>query len=225
HAQFLRVPFADMGLHKIPEGLEDEDVLAVSDILSTATYAAELAEVSPGDHVAIFGVGPVGLCTTAMCKTFGAGKIFAVDIAENRLSVAKELGADILINPKVKPPVPAIKKETDGRGVDAAVEAVGSKETLQYALEAVRGCGRVAIIGIFSEPQTVPVDLIQLKSLTVRSGYVDTNRIPKLIRLVQQRKINTRKLFTHTFPLSDALKAYELFDKGLDGVIKVAIKP
>ena len=225
HAEYVRIPYADMGLHKIPEGLSDEDVMGVMDILSTGMFAVENAETKPGDIVAVIGAGGVGQCVIMLAKLFGASLVIAVDTVDHRLELAKKMGADVVINPKTEDPVGKIMAISDGRGADCAIEVVGVKETLEYALKSVRPCGHVSIIGIFAEPQTVPIDIIQLKSLTIRSGYVDTNRIPKILRLVQHGKINTRAIFTHTFPLVEAPKAYEIFDKGLDNVVKVILKP
>lgn len=225
-AEYVRVPYADMGMHLIPDELEDEDVLFVGDILSTAYFGVENARIKPGDVVAIVGAGPVGLCAIASAKLFGPSRIIAVGRRNfGRLEAARELGADDVVLSANEDPVQKIKELTDGRGADVVIECVGGTSSYETAMSLVRPGGRVSLVGVFSKPVELPLEKLWDKNITLSWGLVNANRIPELIQLIKGKKINLRSLITHTFPLEDALKAYEVFDKKIDNALKVVLKP
>ena len=208
-AEYVRVPHANLGCHKIPEGLTEDDVLLVGDILSTGYFGAEKAEIEPGDTVAVMGSGPVGMCAMMAARLWGPARIIAVDMNQQRLDFAVKQGyADMALNSAEVDVVEAIKDLTDGRGADRTIEAVGVKGTFDLALEAVRPCGNVSIIGVFEQPQEIPM-----------------NRVPQLIKLIEKGKINTNFLITHRAPLNDILKGYDIFGNKKDNCLKWVVTP
>jgi alcohol dehydrogenase len=210
----------------IPEGLTEEDVLFVGDILSTGYFGAENACIEPGDTVAVMGTGPVGLCAMATAKLWGPSRIIAVDMIQDRLDKAVENGvADMGLNPaKVNVPE-AIRELTGGRGADRTIEAVGVKGTYELALEAVRPGGNVSILGVFEKPQTLELNKLWIKNIQINMGLVNANRIPELIKLIQAGKINTNFLCTHRAPLNDIVKGYDIFGNKKDNCLKWIITP
>lgn len=224
-ADYVRVPYADQGMHLIPDELEDEDVLFVGDILSTAYLGAENARIKPGDVVVVVGAGPVGQCAVVCAKLFGAGYIISVGRKErNRVEMAKQFGADEVILSSEEDPVAKIKKITGGLGADVSIECVGSTATYEIARDAVCPGGNISLLGVFSESVTLPLEKLWIKNQNIAWGLVNANRIPQLIKLIQSGKINLRPLITHTFPLSEVLKGYEVFGKKIDNAMKVALK-
>jgi len=222
---YVRVPYADSGLHLIPPELEDEDVLFVGDILSTGYFGAENGGIQPGDTVAVFGSGPVGMCAMACARLWGPARVVAVDIDDYRLGFAQKHGwADLGLNPNKVDVVHALKELTQGRGADVTIEANGFEPTFQGAIRGVRPAGTVSLIGVFETPQTVEMNKLWIKNITIKMGLVNANRIPELIELIKEGKINMRPLITHTLPLSKVAEAYDIFEERRDNAIKVALK-
>jgi alcohol dehydrogenase len=225
-AEYVRVPHANLGMFKIPEGLTEEDVLFVGDILSTGYFGAEQACIEPGDTVAVMGSGPVGMCAMATARLWGPSKIVAVDMVQERLDAAVKNGvADIGLNPAKVNVAEALREMTDGRGADRTIEAVGAKGTYELALDAVRAGGNVSIIGVFEKPQELPMNTLWVKNIRISMGLVNANHIPELIRLVQNKKIDMKFLCTHHAPLNDLLKGYDVFGNKKDNVLKWVITP
>ncbi len=224
-ADYVRVPYADSGMHLIPEELEDEDVLFVGDILSTGYFGAENGKIQPGDTVAVFGSGPVGMCAMATARLFGPATIVAVDIDDSRLEFAKKNGwADVGLNPNKVDVPQALHDMTEGRGADVTIEANGFEPTFKGAINSVRPGGTVSIIGVFEKPQIVEMNKLWIKNITIAMGLVNANRIPELINLIKAGKIDMRPLITHTLPLSQVAEAYDIFEERRDGAIKVVLK-
>jgi alcohol dehydrogenase len=220
-AEYVRVPHANMGLYQIPADLTDDDVLFVGDILSTGFFGAQQAEIKPGDTVAVFGAGPVGMCAMATARLWGPACIIAVDTNEFRLETALKEGiADVAINPLKQNVAEEIKKLTGGRGADACIEAVGVKPTYEMCLENVREAGVVSIIGVFEKPQELAMNELWIKNIKVKMGLVTTNEIPALIRLIQAGKINMKFLQTHRAPLADIMTGYDIFGNKKDNCLK-----
>jgi alcohol dehydrogenase len=221
-AEFVRVPHANIGLFPIPEGLDEEDVLFVGDILSTGYFGSENADIEPGDTVAVMGCGPVGMCAMVTARLWGPAEIIAVDINQARLDFAVAKGiADVGINPLNVPNVAeAIKERTEGRGADRTIEANGAKPTYELALNCVRDGGNVSMIGVFEKPQELCMNTFWIKNLTFRFGLVNANRIPELIKLIQKGKISTKFLCTHHAPLDDIIKGYDIFGGKKDNCLK-----
>lgn len=233
-SEFVRVPHARFTLEKIPEGLSDEDVLFVGDILSTGFMAAEKGQVRPGDSVAVFGVGPVGLCAIASAKLFAPAHIIAVDPIEHRLEVAKALGATETINPAETDPVARIHEMTGAgpqlslmplAGVDVAIEAVGVAPTFDACLQAVRPGGHVSFVGVFTEEQTLPMPILCVKNITIHMGLVNMVNMGRLLGLIERGALDLTPLVTHTMALGDAAEAYEIFEGKRDKVLKIVLKP
>lgn len=224
-ADYVRVPYADSGMHLIPEELEDEDVLFVGDILSTGYFGAENGKIQPGDTVAVFGSGPVGMCAMATARLFGPATIVAVDIDDSRLEFAKKNGwADVGLNPNKVDVPQALRDMTEGRGADVTIEANGFEPTFKGAINSVRPGGTVSLIGVFEKPQIVEMNKLWIKNITIAMGLVNANRIPELINLIKAGKIDMRPLITHTLPLSQVAEAYDIFEERRDGAIKVVLK-
>src|SRR5665647_2262385 len=202
-AEYVRVPHANLGMFKIPEGLTEEDVLFVGDILSTGYFGAEQACIEPGDTVAVMGSGPVGMCAMATARLWGPSKIVAVDMVQERLDAAVKNGvADIGLNPAKVNVAEALREMTDGRGADRTIEAVGAKGTYELAM-----------------------NTLWVKNIRISMGLVNANHIPELIRLVQNKKIDMKFLCTHHAPLNDLLKGYDVFGNKKDNVLKWVITP
>jgi len=228
-AEFLLVPNAQANLAKIPEELSDEQVVLLADIASTGISAAESADVQVGDTVAVFAQGPIGLCATAGAKLKGAGFIVAVESDPVRAAVAKKMGADLVLDHTKADVVAEISRMTNGRGVDVAIEALGTQATFESALRVLRAGGTLSSLGVYSGKLSVP-----LEPFTAGLGdhkIVTTlcpggkERMRRLMELVRHGRLDLRPLLTHTFSLDRITEAYELFGQRKDGVIKVAIRP
>lgn len=224
-ADYVRVPYADSGMYIIPDGLEDEDVLFVGDILSTGYFGAENGNIQPGDTVAVFGSGPVGMCAMAAARLWGPARVVAVDIDESRLEFAKKQGwADYGLNPAKVDVVQALKDMTGGRGADVTIEANGFEPTFKGAVNGVRPGGTVSIIGVFEKPQEVEMNKLWIKNIAIKMGLLNANHIPELVDLIKEGKLNMRPLITHTLPLSQVAEGYDIFEERRDGAIKVVLK-
>ncbi|MDD4171535.1 MAG: zinc-binding dehydrogenase, partial [Syntrophomonas sp.] len=210
----------------IPDGLTEEDVLFVGDILSTGCFGAENAKIEYGDTVAVMGCGPVGMCAMTTARLWGPSKIIAVDINQERLDFAVKNGiADVGLNPLKVNTGDVIREMTDGRGADATIEANGFKPTFDMAVDAVRAGGRVSLIGVFEKPQELAMNTLWTKNISINMGLVNANRIPELIKLIQSGKINTNFLCTHRAPLNDIVKGYDVFGNKKDNCLKWLVTP
>jgi alcohol dehydrogenase len=224
-ADYVRVPYADSGMYIIPDSLTDEDVLFVGDILSTGYFGAENGNIQPGDTVAVFGSGPVGMCAMATARLWGPARIVAVDIDDSRLEFAKKNGwADYALNPQKVDVVQALKDMTGGRGADVTIEANGFEPTFKGAIDGVRAGGTVSLIGVFEKPQVVEMNKLWKKNIAIKMGLVNANRISELIDLIKEGKLNMKPLITHTLPLSQVAEGYDIFEERRDNAIKVVLK-
>ncbi len=236
-AEYVRVPHAQMAMHKIPDRLTDEQALLVGDILSTGYFGVINGRVAPGDTVAVFGAGPVGLCATACARLFSPSKLIVIDPIAWRLEVARKLGATHTIDPAKTDAVHEIKEMTGGApqdileefrsrsGADVVIEAVGIKSTFEACLQAVRPGGNVSIVGVFEEPQEIMMPQLCVKNISVTMGLVNVVHMDRLLKIIAAGFLDTRPLITHRMPLKEGVKAYEMFEKRLDNVIKIALKP
>lgn len=224
-ADFVRVPYADTGMYIIPDGLTDEDVLFVGDILSTGYFGAENGNIQPGDTVAVFGSGPVGMCAMATARLWGPARIVAVDIDQSRLDFAIKQGwADYGLNPNKVNVTEELKKITRGRGADVTIEANGFEPTFKGAIDAVKPGGTVSLIGVFEKPQILDMKTLWIKNIAIKMGLVKANHIPELIDLIKEGKLNMKPLITHTLPLSKVAEGYDIFEQRRDNAIKVVLK-
>jgi alcohol dehydrogenase len=228
-AEYLLVPNAMANLTVVPDFLTDEQVLMCPDIMSTGFGGAEIGKIRIGDSVAIFAQGPIGLCATAGAKLKGASHIFAVDGVEKRLEMSKLLGATTTINYKTHDPVEVIKDLTRGRGVDVAIEALGTQTTFESCLRVLKSGGTLSSLGVYSGKLTLPLDafaagLGDYKVVTTLCPG-GKERMRRLLNVVASGCVDLKPFVTHRFKLDDIEKAYDLFANQRDGVIKVAITP
>ena len=228
-AEYLLVPDARANLAVIPDALTDEQVLMLPDIASTGFSGAESGGIRIGDSVAVFAQGPIGLCSTLGAKLRGAGSIVGVDPLPERRAMAMRFGATTTLDPR-EVDVPAeLRRMTDGRGVDVAIEALGRQETFESALRSVRPGGVLSSLGVYSGKLEMPYDAIyaglgdQRVVTTLCPGGKE--RMRRLMTMVANERIDLTPLVTHRFALDDLLDAYDLFSHQREGVMKVAILP
>ena len=225
HAEYVRVPFADTSTYAIPEGVSDERMLMIADILPTAYEAGVLSgTVHPRDVVAGIGAGPVGIAVIALAKLLAPESIIAIDVDDKRLSMAKDFGADLTLNCNVASPLREIQRVTNGVGVDVVIETVGSDEMFLLATTLVRPVGHLAKITAHGTPALLHPDDYWHSDIRITTGLVDAFSTPTLIRLVSSAQIPAHELVTHRFVWEDILKAYDTFDNANQhGALKVAI--
>lgn len=224
-AEYVRVPFADKGLIKLPDNVTDENALFVGDILSSGYFGADMCEIKQGDTIAVIGSGPVGLCSMICARCLGAGTIIAIDVNENRLAIAqKQKLADFVFNPQKSDIEKEIKAKTNGRGADGVIECAGGENTFDLAWRIARPNSVVAVVAMYEKDQTIPLPKMYGKNLIFKTGGVDAIHCKKLIDLISERKINTDFLITSTFSLDEIKKAYELFKNKEANCLKIAIK-
>jgi len=224
-AEYVRTPFADTSLYKVPEGLSDEQVLFLADILPTGFEIGVLnGGVKPGDTVVVVGAGPVGLAAIITAKLYGPGRIVAVDLDNSRLERAQEFGADVVINNSSENVVERVQEMTDGLGADVVMEAVGVPATFELCTELVCPGGRVANIGVHGEPATLHLETLWIKSITITTGLVDAYSTLTLLNLVSEGRLDPTGLTTHRFELNEIMEAYDVFaDAANTNAIKVTL--
>ncbi|MFD0710279.1 alcohol dehydrogenase [Paenibacillus sp. GCM10027626] len=223
--EYMRIPYADVNLVHVPEQLEDEQVLFVGDILSTGYFAAEKAAIAHGDTVVVFGAGPVGLCAVQSAQLFHPERIILVDIDPFRLEAGLKLGATDTINAKEQDVLEVIGKLTGGKGADAVIEAAGAEITFQQAVKCAALCGRVVLVGIFGQPVSFPLHEAFMKNLRIEMGLSYLGHMKKLVKLIENGKIDLRSLITHRMSLNEVQEAFKLFEQRTEQVIKIAIRP
>jgi S-(hydroxymethyl)glutathione dehydrogenase/alcohol dehydrogenase len=246
-AEFVRVPYADYGLHTVPESLKDEQVLFLTDIFPTGWSAIEWGELKGGETVAIFGSGPVGLMAQKSAWIQGAARVIAIDPVNYRLEKARRVNNVETINPDEVDVIEAIRQMTNGRGADLCVDAVGMEadrsllekakavinfekgtpKILELCFQAVRRGGIVSVVGVYGTPfDNISIGRMFDKGITVRFGqsFVHKN-MSHLLDLVVQGKVILDDIISHTLPLADASKAYDMFKKKQDDCTKVVLKP
>jgi alcohol dehydrogenase len=228
-AEYLLVPDARANLAVIPNGLTDEQVLMLPDIASTGISGAESANIRTGDSVAIFAQGPIGLCATVGARLRGASLIVGIDPNVERRAMSMRFGASVTINPTACNAVEELKRLTDGRGVDVAIEALGRQETFEAALRSVRPGGVLSSLGVYAGKLVAPYEAIyagladQKIVTTLCPGGKE--RMRRLMTMVATGRVDLTPLVTHRFALDDLQDAYELFRHQADGVMKVALYP
>ena len=211
-AEFARVPFADTSVYKVPEGLADEDVLFLADILPTAYEVGVLnGGVQPGDTVAVVGAGPIGLATIMTAKLFTPGRIIAIDLADARLDKAREFGADTVINNSRENAVERRDGADRWSGRRRRRRSGRRPETFELCTELVRPGGHVANVGVHGHPATLHLETLWIRDVTITTGLVDTTTTPQLLKLIQERRLDPTVFATHRFSLSDTERAYDTF--------------
>ena len=211
-AEYVRIPFADTSVYKLPDALSDEQVLFLSDILPTAYEVGVLAgNVTPGDTVAIVGAGPIGLAAIMTAKLLTPGTIVAIDLADSRLESARSFGADVTINNGVEDPIARVMELTGGLGADVAIECVGIPQTFELCTELIRPGGRVANVGVHGAPATLHLEKLWIRGVTVTMSLVDTNTTERLLKLIGEGRLDPLPFATHRFALDQVMEAYDVF--------------
>ena len=211
-AERVRIPFADNSLYPLPENVPDDAAVLLSDIFPTGfEMGIEYGQVKPGDTVAVVGAGPVGLAAIATAGLHGAAQVIAIDYDENRLGVAKRVGATHTVQASEADVLDQVRALTDGYGVDVAVEAVGVPATFGMCVSLVRPGGHVANVGVHGKPVELELQKLWIQNITISMGLVNTTTLPMLLKLVAQQKLPAVELITHRFALDDVVSAYETF--------------
>lgn len=227
-AEYVRVPFAETSMHKVPEGVSIEAAVMLSDILPTGfEIGVRNGRVEPGDVVAVIGAGPVGLSSMMTAGLYGASRIIAVDLDENRLAQAKGFGATDTVNSGGAGWMDELMAMTEGGlGVDVAIEAVGVPQTFHMATDIVRVGGTVANVGVHGESVELKLQELWIKDIAITTGLVSTTTTPMLLKLVAQGKITPEKFVSHRFTFDSIIDAYDTFGRAADTkALKVIITP
>jgi alcohol dehydrogenase len=226
-AEYTRVPYAETSVHKVPDGVTDQQVLFLTDILPTGyEVGVRNGGVRPGDVVVVVGAGPVGLAAIQTAGLAGAARVIAVDLADSRLEHARRFGADYVLNGSADDLEAQIAALTTAElGADVAIEAVGVPQTFDLCTRVVRPGGVVANIGVHGAPTTLHLEELWIKNITITTGLVDGTTVPMLLQLVQSGKVAGELFGTHEFRLDDMMSAYETFANAAEtNALKVVIK-
>ena len=228
-AEYVLVPDAQANLAPIPDGLTDEQVLMCPDIMSTGFKGAENANIRIGDTVVVLAQGPIGLGATAGARLLGATTIIAVDGNDQRLAVAKKMGADVTLNFRNVDVVAEVMKLTGGKGADSSIEALGTQATFAQAMQVLRPGGTLSSLGVYSEDLSIPLAQFAagLGDHTIRTALCPggKERMRRLMNVIAANRLDLGVLVTHQRKLDDIVEAYDLFAHQRDGVLKIAIKP
>lgn len=211
-AEYVRIPFADSSLYRIPAGADEEAIVMLSDILPTGFECGVLnGQVKPGDTVAIVGAGPIGLATLLTAQFYSPAELIMIDVDDNRLEIAKQFGATRIINSTDGQAAGKVMELTGNLGVDVAIEAVGIPATFDICQAIVAPGGHIANIGVHGKPVQLNLDKLWAHNITLTTRLVDTVSTPMLLKTVTAGKIEPKRLVTHRFALSDIMRAYDTF--------------
>lgn len=221
-AEYVRVPYADQGLNRIPDAVSDEQALFVGDVLATGFWAARISEITEEDTVLIIGAGPTGICTLLCVMLKRPRRIIVCEKAPERIRFMQEHYPDVLV---VKPEDcrEIVLRNSDHGGADVVLEVAGTDETFRLAWECARPNAIVTVVALYDRPQVLPLPDMYGKNLTFKTGGVDGCDCAEILRLIEEGKIDTTPLITHRFPLYEIEEAYRIFENKLDGVMKVAV--
>lgn len=223
-AEYVRVPFADCGLNKIPDSVGDRKALFVGDVLATGFWATRISEITSDDEVLIIGAGPTGICTLLCVMLKEPKRIIVCEKDKNRIAFIKNHYPDVVtVTPEDC--VDFVRKSTRRGGADVVIEVAGGEDTFRTAWECARPNAIVTIVALYDKAQILPLPDMYGKNLTFKTGGVDGADCEEILSLVEQGKIDTEPLITHEYPLARIDEAYELFEQKRDGVIKIAVKP
>lgn len=222
-AEYVRVPFADQGLNKIPDGVSDRQALLVGDVLATGYWAARISEITEDDTVLIIGAGPTGICTLLSVMLKHPKRIIACEKDAARVAFVRAHYPEVLT---VAPEdcVDFVQAHSDHGGADVVLEVAGAASTFRLAWECARPNAVVTVVALYDAAQTLPLPEMYGKNLTFKTGGVDGCDCEETLALIAQGKLDTEPLLTHTYPLAQIAEAYDLFENKRDGVIKVAIE-
>lgn len=221
-AEFVRVPYADQGLNKIPDSVTDEQALFVGDILATGFWATRISEITEEDTVLIIGAGPTGICTLLCVMLKQPKRIIICEKDAARAEFVRKHYPDVLLCEPEECEA-FVKEHSDNGGADVVLEVAGGRDTFQLAWKCARPNAIVTVVALYDEAQSLPLPDMYGKNLIFKTGGVDGCDCAEILRLIEEGKINTTPLITHRFKLADIEEAYRIFENRLDGVIKIAI--
>jgi threonine dehydrogenase-like Zn-dependent dehydrogenase len=248
-AQFVRVPYADVGPTAIPDWMDPDDAVLLTDVVPTGYQAAEMGGIQKGDTVVVFGAGPVGIMAARCAWLFGAGRVIVIDHLHYRLDFVRRYGpAEVYDFREIDDMAVFIKKETDGLGADVCIDAVGADASgnalhtifgkkipleagsaiaLHWAINSVKKGGIVSVVGVYGPTgNMVPIGNVVNKGITIRANQASVKRLlPRLIEHVREGRIDPKAMITHRVPLEDVADAYHVFSSKLDGCIKPVLLP
>jgi alcohol dehydrogenase len=211
-AEYVRIPFADNSLYHIPEGSDEEALVMLSDILPTGFECGVLnGKVQPGNTVAIVGSGPIGLAALLTAQFYSPAQIIMIDPDDNRLDTAKKFGATRIINNSKENAKEEVRRLTNNKGVDTAIEAVGIPATFELCEDIIAPGGIIANIGVHGKSATLHLESLWAHNITITTRLVDTVTTPMLLKTVQSKRLDAKKLITHRFKLADIMNAYDTF--------------
>ena len=224
-AEYARIPFADNSTHHVPSTLSDEQVIYLTDILSTGMEVGVLrGHVQPGDTVVVVGAGPVGLSAILAARLYSPANVVAVELSSARREFAKQFGASDAVGPdeaRAK-----VDELTDGLGADVAIEAVGVPETFELCTEIVRPEGRVANIGVHGKPAALHLETLWMKAITITTGIPDTRVIPQLLKAIESGTLDPTPFTTHRYAMEEMMEAYDTFERSAEtNALKTVLTP
>ena len=222
--EFVRVPYADQGLNKIPDSVTDEQALFVGDVLATGFWAARISEIKEEDTVLIIGAGPTGICTLLCVMLKNPKRIIVCEKDPARIAFVQEHYPNVLVCQPENCEEFTLQNSDHG-GADVVLEVAGAKDTFRLAWRCARPNAIVTVVALYDEAQTLPLPQMYGKNLTFKTGGVDGCDCGEILSLIEAGKIDTTPLITHRFRLEDIEEAYRIFENKLDGVIKIAIEP
>ena len=221
-AEFVRVPYADQGLNKIPDGVSDDQALFVGDILATGFWATRISEITPEDTVLLIGAGPTGICTLLCVMLKNPKRIIICEKDPYRRAFIHKHYPDVLLcEPETCETF--VRAHSDHGGADVVLEIAGGPDTFRLAWACARPNAIVTVVALYDQPQILPLPEMYGKNLIFKTGGVDGSDCTEILRLIQESKLDTTPLITHHFPLEQIEEAYRVFEHRLDGVIKIAI--
>ena len=222
-AEYVRVPFADTGLNRIPDGVSDRQALLVGDVLATGFWAARISDITPDDTVLIIGAGPTGICTLLCVMLKKPKRIIVCEKDEERIAFINRNYPDVLtVSPEQCREY--VLENSDHGGADVVLEVAGAESTFRLAWQCARPNAVVTVVALYEQNQTLPLPEMYGKNLIFKTGGVDGCDCDETLQLIAQGRLNTEPLITHTYPLEKIDEAYHLFENRLDGVIKVAVE-
>ena len=222
-AEYVRVPYADQGLNRIPANVSDRQALLVGDVLATGFWAVRISEIVPEDTVLIIGAGPTGICTLLCALLKRPARVIVCEKDAARLRFVREHYPEVLTVEPVHA-LEFVRANSSHGGADVVLEAAGAEETFRLAWKCARPNAVVTIVALYNGSQILPLPEMYGKNLTFKTGGVDGCDCGEILELVSQGKLDTEPLITHTYPLKEIAAAYDLFENRRDGVMKVAIE-
>ena len=221
-AEYVRVPYADQGLNRIPSGVSDEQALFVGDVLATGFWAARISDITPDDTVLVIGAGPTGICTLLCAMLKQPRRIIVCEQSAERIRFVREHYPDVLVTTPEECKAFVLSHSEHG-GADVVLEVAGTDDSFRLAWQCARPNAVVTIVALYDRPQVLPLPQMYGKNLTFKTGGVDGCDCAEILRLIAGGQLDTTPLITHRFPLARIDEAYRLFEQKADGVMKIAI--